>query len=65
MVTVDTLAGAKLEVFDVDVVVVVVVFVVVVVVVVVVDVVVVVVFSFIPVNCLPRRTVDRLSAVGF
>ena len=63
MVTVDTLAGAELEVFDVDVVVVGVVFVVVVVVVV--DVVVVVVFSFIPVNCLPRRTVDRLSAVGF
>ena len=47
------------------VVVVVVVFVVVVVVVLVVDVVVVVVFSFIPGNCLPRRTVDRLSAVGF
>ena len=63
MVTVDTLAGAEFEVFDVDVVVVVVV-VVVIVVVVVVDV-VVVVFSFIPGNCLPRRTVDRLSAVGF
>jgi len=44
MVTVDTLAGAEFEVFDV---------------------VVVVVFSFILVNCLPRRTVDRLSAVGF
>jgi len=60
MVTVDTLAGAGLEVFEIDVVVVVVF-----VVGVVVDVVVVVVFSFIPGNCLPRRTVDRLSAVGF